>query len=298
MYWMQHVFDPLTKSRANGKPRILISDGFGSHESLEVMTFCFENDILLCRLPSHTSHKLQPCDVAVFAPLKTAYREQVERLYRGGAEVIGKQHFTLLYSHAREAAITARNIRAGWSKAGLFPFNPDRVLRDLAQPPSFDDFQSHGNMLNGSEPAPVQTPLKTPTNSASLDAMRTQLDRVIGDIADEASKTHVKKVVNAVEQSFAKCALLADENRLLMAQNSEKKVRKSVKATVVGRAKVMKYEDIVQARERRCQGLDSVVNKAPRKRKHGSSAREPVKKCAKKSSGVNLQAEAEAAIYT
>src|ERR1700731_4483327 len=27
------------------------------------MKFCFEINIILCRLPSHTSHKLQPCDV-------------------------------------------------------------------------------------------------------------------------------------------------------------------------------------------------------------------------------------------
>ena len=74
LYWIQHVFGPATRSRANGKPRILISDGFAPHESLEVMTFCFENNIILCRLPSHTSHKLQPCDVGVFSSLKTAYR--------------------------------------------------------------------------------------------------------------------------------------------------------------------------------------------------------------------------------
>ncbi len=40
------------------------------HESIEVITFCIENDIILGGLPSHTSHKLQPCDVGVFAPLK------------------------------------------------------------------------------------------------------------------------------------------------------------------------------------------------------------------------------------
>ena len=74
LYWLQHVFDPQTKARANGKPRILISDGFGTHESLEALTFCFENNIVLCRLPSHTSHRLQPCDIGVFGPLKTAYR--------------------------------------------------------------------------------------------------------------------------------------------------------------------------------------------------------------------------------
>jgi len=78
--WLTRVFDPQTKGIANGKPRVLICDGFGTHETLEILEFCFENNILLCRLPSHTSHKLQPCDVRVFAPLKTAYRDEVERL--------------------------------------------------------------------------------------------------------------------------------------------------------------------------------------------------------------------------
>jgi DDE superfamily endonuclease len=113
MYWIQHVFDPLTKSRANQRPRVLICDGLGTHESLEVMKFCFENNIILCRLPSHTSHKLQPCDVGVFGPLKTAYREQVERLYREGANTVGKQHFTSLYSRARDQVFTSRNILSG-----------------------------------------------------------------------------------------------------------------------------------------------------------------------------------------
>ena len=47
-HWLQHVFDPLTRSRANQKLRVLINDGFGTHESLEVMKFCFENNIILC----------------------------------------------------------------------------------------------------------------------------------------------------------------------------------------------------------------------------------------------------------
>jgi hypothetical protein len=53
------------------------------------LEFCFENNIILCRLPSHTSHELQPCDVAAFGPLKAAYRDQVERMERGGVNTIG-----------------------------------------------------------------------------------------------------------------------------------------------------------------------------------------------------------------
>jgi hypothetical protein len=38
--WLKLVFDPQTKDRANGKPRVLICDGFGTHETLEILEFC------------------------------------------------------------------------------------------------------------------------------------------------------------------------------------------------------------------------------------------------------------------
>jgi hypothetical protein len=60
---------------------MLICDGFSTHKTLKILEFYFKNKITLCQLPSHTSHKLQPCDVAVFGPLKTAYHDEVERLY-------------------------------------------------------------------------------------------------------------------------------------------------------------------------------------------------------------------------
>jgi hypothetical protein len=156
--WYRHVFDPQTKLQANGRPRILINDGFRPHESLEVMQFCHENNIILCRLPSHTSHKLQPCDVGVFGPLKTAYRERVEELYRGGANTVGKQHFTFLYSQARCAAFTPRNIKSAWAKAGLYPWNPDRVLRDIQKPP-LQDLQRKYSTDTALEDKPLQTPV-------------------------------------------------------------------------------------------------------------------------------------------
>ncbi len=134
--WLKRIFDPETKERANKKPRVLICDGFGTHETLEILEFCFENNILLCRLPSHTSYKLQPCDVAVFAPLKAAYRDQVDRLEQGGVNTIGKEHFTSLYSPARERAFTPKNIKAGFAASGLFPFNPERVLKSMPAPPA------------------------------------------------------------------------------------------------------------------------------------------------------------------
>ncbi len=75
------MFDPQTRGQANQKPRVLICNGFGTHETLEALEFCFENNIILCCLPSYTSYKLQPCDVGVFAPLKGFYRDEAKRLF-------------------------------------------------------------------------------------------------------------------------------------------------------------------------------------------------------------------------
>jgi hypothetical protein len=72
--WLTRVFDLQTKDKAYSRLRVLICDRFRTHETLEVLEFCFKNSIILCCLPSHTSHKLQPCDVGPFALLKTAYR--------------------------------------------------------------------------------------------------------------------------------------------------------------------------------------------------------------------------------
>lgn len=106
--WLKRVFNPQTREWANGKPRVLVCDGFATYESLEVLEFVMQNNITLCSLPSHTSHKLQRCDVTVFAPLKAAYRDQVDRLERGGVGTIGKQHFTYLCSPAREMAFNKK----------------------------------------------------------------------------------------------------------------------------------------------------------------------------------------------
>jgi hypothetical protein len=113
---------------------VLICDSFGTHKTLEILKYCFANNIVLCQLPSYTSHKLQPCDVAVFAPLKAAYHKQVERLERGGINTISKEHFTSLFSPARVKAFTAKNIKAGFAASSLFLFNPDRVLSSMPKP--------------------------------------------------------------------------------------------------------------------------------------------------------------------
>jgi hypothetical protein len=268
--WLTRVFDPQTREIANGKPRVLISDGFATHETLEVLEFCFANNIILCRLPSHTSHKLQPCDVSVFGPLKTAYRDQVERLNRGGVDTIGKEHFTYLYQPARDRAITKRNILAGWAAAGLFPFNPARVLRGIPRPPT-----EHGNP--GADVAvtssPDEVPL-TPVTPVTAEGLTWLTDLIKQDacaaVSDEASRQRlqrrVQKLASAAKISFAKQSLLQDHNRLLYKINSEAKVRRSTRSLVIGTAKVIEWEDLERARTERAAKDKAAAEKGKGKR--------------------------------
>ena len=275
------MFEPQTRERAGGKPRVLIYNGFGTHETLEILEFCLTNNIILCRLPSHTSHKLQPCDVGPFAPLKSAYREQVERLNQGGVDIVGKEHFTYLYSPARDRALTKRNIRAGWSATGLFPLNPERVLRDV--PKSSAEVS---NMNPGTEAAStdvLDTVPRTPITLVTLvttEALTSLHDLIIRDthVPERTSKDRlqkrIQKLASAAKISFAEQALLKDRNQFLLQINREAKARRSTKLVVLGKAKVMSFEDLEEARAKRVAKEQALTSKPKRGRKRKSDAPE------------------------
>jgi hypothetical protein len=237
------------------------------------MEFCFENNIILCRLSSHTSHKLQPLDVAVFSPLKTAYRDLAERLERAGTNIIGKEHFTSLYSPARERAITKKNILAGFAKAGLFPLNSDRVLRDIAKPVAALTIPKAAEVK-----APQYEVLRTPVTPMSAEALSSPLNMIKQVPDDETSRPHKerlqKKVNNAAQISFAKSILQQDHIQFLIKMNDEAKPRRSTKSVVLGKAKIMSYEDLQEARKKRA-AKDAAAAAKPkrgRKRKNGPEA--------------------------
>jgi hypothetical protein len=193
----------------------------------------------------------------VFAPLKTAYRDNVERLERGGVNTIGKQHFTSLYSPARETAFTKRNILAGWSKGGLFPFNPQRVLQDIERP--FAALTEAAGLSTESASAPVAAPITpvTPVCAASFAALRDAI--VDGDACtlDEVNKQkldrHIGKLAKAAQISYARCTLQEDRIRDLLKINDEAKSRRSTRALVLSTAKVISYEDLNAALARQAE---------------------------------------------
>ena len=56
--WLKRIFEPLTRTKANGKYRLLICDGHDSHISGSFIAHCLQNRILLMILLPYTSHLL------------------------------------------------------------------------------------------------------------------------------------------------------------------------------------------------------------------------------------------------
>jgi hypothetical protein len=283
--WLTRVFDPQTKERANKKPRVLICDGFGTHETLEILEFCFDNNIILCRLPSHTSHKLQPCDVGVFAPLKSSYRERAERLWQAGTNKIGLEHFTSLYSPARESAFTKRNITAAWAACGLFPFNPERVLRHTPKPLAQPTVPNSDEVNAGPGPQDeevLHTPV-TPVTPVSAEAF-TSLHNLIKRDAQKLDETgvqrlqrHVGKLVDATQACCTERDLYLKQYQFAIQMNNEAKVRRSTRALKLGDGRVMSKEELDEARAARA-AKDDKKNKGKGKkrgRKRKSDMLEP-----------------------
>ena len=95
-----------------------------------------------------------------------------------GANTIGKQHFTLLYSRARAVAVTPRNIKSSWSKSGLFPFNPDRALREIRKPQE-GAFSPQTDTIPESNPPLCDETLQTPITSYYLSSLRSKIEQDI-----------------------------------------------------------------------------------------------------------------------
>ncbi|KAF4435476.1 hypothetical protein F53441_13499 [Fusarium austroafricanum] len=127
--WLKTVFIPQTKPEKEGEWRLLILDGHGSHMTEEFLWECYENKIFLLFLPAHSSHVLQPLDVAIFGPLKRLYRRYISDLAAvADCSTIGKISFLRNYYKARLEAISKNNIRAGFRATGLWPVNMTKPL--------------------------------------------------------------------------------------------------------------------------------------------------------------------------
>ncbi len=119
--WMNHFVKFSQCSPTN--PALLLLDNHESHISYDCLEFAKQNGITMVSFPPHTTHKLQPLDVAVYGPLKRYYNAACDDWMVSNPRPMTILDTVQVASPAFVKAFTPANIISGFQKTGVEPFN-------------------------------------------------------------------------------------------------------------------------------------------------------------------------------
>ncbi|KAE8897004.1 hypothetical protein PF003_g18919 [Phytophthora fragariae] len=128
LHWFKWFVSLLPPER----PQLLVLDGHLAHIQLDVVKYGTENDVHLFVLPAHTSHFLQPLDVAVFGVFKTLYESAVKRFsIQNDGKMPIKDDIAGIASAPLIEACCAENATKGFKDAGLYPLSLDIMMKKI-----------------------------------------------------------------------------------------------------------------------------------------------------------------------
>ena len=225
--WLRH-FDTHTKPRTKGLHRLLILDGHGSHHSAEFHEYCKANNIIALCMPPHSSHFLQPLDVGCFSPLKSSYGKAIEEMMRNQITHITKEDFFDAFYGAFMAAMSEKNVRAGFRATGLVPYDPETVISRLDPKPITP---SPPNSRPGTATSWV---FKTPKTAHDATQQSTAIKRRIAN-HQNSSPAQLYEVIDLQAKGLSKMAhrlvLVEAELKDIRAHNERLSKRRRAKKT-------------------------------------------------------------------
>ena len=151
--WLEQIFDPETKEKARGKPRVLLLDGHSSHYTLAFIDYARANNIILLGYPAHCTHALQGLDVVCFAKMKEAWKQEIVTFEDEKMRKVSKSEFTFLWSHAYQSAFTPDTISAAFRATGVHPFSHETITEAQMKP-------SVTTSIKGCFPLPQPSPVR------------------------------------------------------------------------------------------------------------------------------------------
>jgi hypothetical protein len=128
--WLKSHFQPFV-SRTSNSRYLLIIDGHSSHVTARFIAYCITSKIDLFLLPPYSLYKIQPLDLSIFGPLKTAINLEVDRIFRYSTTRLLYVEWTSAYIKARARCFRPSSIESWFRKAGIYPFNPEILLSTL-----------------------------------------------------------------------------------------------------------------------------------------------------------------------
>ena len=139
--WMRDVFVKQVENVK--KPLCLFVDGHTSHTALlETSNLCRQHNIVLYCLKAHSSHIIQPIDLAFTGSVKVHWEKAVRRHMQETGEAVNIRSFARVLKPAWEAAAVPENGFKGFAASGIYPYNPEKVLSSHKLSPSLNFFNT------------------------------------------------------------------------------------------------------------------------------------------------------------
>lgn len=129
--WFDHFLN-VVQPQAKLQPVLLLADGHSSHtRNIDVIEKARTNNVIILILPSHCTHKLQPCDVSLFKSLNAHYDDGCSVWLRNHpGRAIKEDDICGIFTEAYGKAATVANAIKGFQHSGIHPFKPNRFTQD------------------------------------------------------------------------------------------------------------------------------------------------------------------------
>jgi len=138
--WFTFSFIPFIKNLVGTK--VLIRDNLASHLSINVIKLCQINEVKFVLLPPNSTHLCQPLDLAFFRPLKSAWRNVLDKWKKKNRGVLPKSEFPQMLKKALESVQSPEsNVKAEFKAAGIVPFDKQRVLARVKSKPEDEELE-------------------------------------------------------------------------------------------------------------------------------------------------------------
>lgn len=130
------------------RPVLIIYDGHSTHVTTRVIELARQENITILKLPPHTTHLLQPLDLAVFKSVKNIWEQKLVKWQRHniGRKLPKKMFSTFIAETWKETQ--ANVIISGFRKAGIVPFDDKVVAREKFDTEALKRWNSQ-NATNG-----------------------------------------------------------------------------------------------------------------------------------------------------
>lgn len=150
MHVLKHIQAHTNCSTQN--PILLLIDNHESHVSVEAVKFCKGSGIVLLSFPPHTTHRMQPLDIGIFGPFKSALATIFDDwLISNPGKTITIRNLGEFTNKAFNRAFTRQNIINSFKKPGIWQVNRLAFSEDDFVASTVTDQPQPQNIFNGSK---------------------------------------------------------------------------------------------------------------------------------------------------